>query len=162
MVLLSNSTVAQELIVKLPNGNQVILYHDKTWEHYEMASYNYDFSKLQDNQIPNFLRQGISANKSTLKVAVKMHLQGWAYSMPKPKSSKAGWGYRDGRTTWWYGYWYNKKTKKYSHDIPKKKSNGFYYGDDQNNYGSWRNGGSPSTPSKIQWLLSSSGGVQPY
>lgn len=153
---------AQNNILALPNGNKVILHADKTWEYYEIASYDYDFSKIDENQIPPILRQEISADRNTIITAVKMHLQGWSYFMPSPKSTQASWGNGDGRTTWWKGYWYNHKTNKYSQDMPKAKINGFYYGDDQNNEGCWRNGGSPSIPSKIEWLLSSSGGIKPH
>ena len=44
----------------------------------------------------------------------------------------------------------------------QKQSNGHYYGDRQNDNGNWRSGGSPNYPSKIEWLLSSSGGVKPF
>ena len=153
---------AQDQIVTLPNGKKVVLHADKTWDYYEGLSYDYDFSKLIDNQIPSFLRQGIKVDKHTLVVAVEMYLQGWRYTMPRPKSSQATWGNHDGRTTWWKGYWYNNKTYKYSRGTPKKQSNGYYYGDGQNDKGYWRNGGSPNYPSKIDWLLSSSSGVKPY
>jgi hypothetical protein len=93
--------------------------------------------------------------------AVDMYNQGWRYTMPKPKSNQASWGNNDGRTTWWKGYWYNRITFKYSRLIPKCKANGKYYGDYQNDKDYWRNGGSPSRPTKIEWLLSSSGGVKP-
>jgi hypothetical protein len=159
---LHSNIYAQDQIVSLPNGKKVVLYSDKTWDYYEGLSYDYDFSKLRDNQIPDFLRQGIKVNRQTLVVAVEMNLQGWRYFMPRPKSSQASWGNYDGRTTWWKGYWYNNKTNKYSRGTPKKQSNGNYYGDGQNDKGYWRNGGSPSYPSKIDWLLSSYGGVKPY
>jgi len=146
----------------LENGKKVILHSDKTWEYQIGITYDYDFSKIADDQIPDFLRSGIKANKSTIKTAVEMSLQGWHYTMPIPKSSQAIWGNSDGRTTWWKGYWYNNKTKKYSRDTPQKQSNGHYYGDRQNDNGNWRNGGSPNYPSKIEWLLSSSGGVKPF
>ena len=163
LIIASCSTLtAQNNIASLPNGSKVILHADKTWEYYETASYDYDFSTIKNNQIPSILRQGISADKNTIITAVKMHIQGWRYSMPRSKSSQASWGNGDGRTTWWKGSWYNRKTNKYSQNTPKAKANGFYYGDDQNNKGYWRNGGSPRTPSKIEWLLSSSGGVKPY
>ena len=163
IVISSCSTIiAQNNIATLPNGSKVILHADKTWEYHETVSYDYDFSKIEENQIPSILRQGISADKNTITTAVKMYLQGWKYSMPRPKSSQASWGNGDGRTTWWKGYWYNGKTNKYSQITPKAKTNGFYYGDDQKNKGYWGNGGSPRNPSKIEWLLSSFGGVKPY
>ena len=152
---------AQEQIVTLVNGQKAILYPDKTWDYYNGISYDFDFSTLDDNKIPNFLRQGINVDKQTLKTAVEMYLQGWRYTMPAPKSSQASWGNHDGRTTWWKGYWYNNKTQKYSRKTPEKQTNGYYYGDEQNDEGYWSNGGSPKYPSKIDWLLSSSGGVKP-
>jgi len=157
-----NKIYAQDQIVSLPNGKRVVLHSDKTWDYIEGLSYDFDFSKLRDNQIPDFLRQGIQVDRQTLLVAVEMYLQGWRYTMPIPKSAQAFWGNYDGRTTWWKGYWYNIKTNKYSRRTPTKKLNSYYYGDGQNDKGYWRNGGSPRNPSKINWLLSSSGGVKPY
>ena len=58
-------------------------------------------------------------------------------------------------------YWYNNKTQNYSRKTPEKQMNGYYFGDEQNEKGYWSNGGSPNYPSKIDWLLSSSGGVKP-
>ena len=159
---LQSNIYAQDQIVSLPNGKKAILHPDKTWDYHEGLSYDYDFSKLRANQIPDFLRQGIKVDKQTLVVAVEMYLQGWRYFMPRPKSSQAAWGHSDGRTTWWKGYWHNKKSNKYSRGTPAKQSNGYYYGDGQNDKGSWRRGGSASYPSKIDWLLSSYGGVKPY
>ena len=152
---------AQDPIVTLKNGRKVILHSNKTWDYYKGISYNFDFSSLTDNHIPTFLRQGISVDKHTLIVAVEMYLQGWRYTMPNPKSSQASWGNYDGRTTWWKGYWHNQKTNKYSSTTPHKKADGYYCGDAQNNSGYWRNGGSPGTPTKIEWLLSDYGGVRP-
>lgn len=83
---LHSNIYAQDQIVSLPNGKKVILHSDKTWDYYGGLSYDYDFSKLRDNQIPDFLRQGIKVDKQTLVVAVEMYLQGWRYFMPKPKS----------------------------------------------------------------------------
>ena len=145
----------------LPNGEKVILNSDGTYEYEKGITYRYDFTKLSDNQIPEFLRQGISANKQIIRTAIEMYEQGWQYTMPKPKSAQATWGNYDRRTTWWKGYWHNTKTNKYSNNTPQKNANGYYYGDEQNNAGFWGNGGSPQRPSKIQWLLSSSGGVKP-
>ena len=153
---------SQDQIVTLKNNKKVILYSDKTWDYYKENLYDYDFSSIKDNEIPDFLRSGIKVNKKILTTAVEMYLQGWRYTMPKPKSNQASWGNSDGRTTWWYGYWYNTSTKKYSTSKPEKQSNGLYFGNDQNKKGSYRNGGSPRYPSKIDWLLSTSGGVKPY
>jgi hypothetical protein len=157
-----NILIAQDEVVTTSNGRKVILHADKTWEYYENISYNFDFSILENNQIPDFLRQGITVDKQTLRIAVEMNLQGWEYIMPQPKSAQAEWGNYDGRTTWWNGYWYNYKTETYSRETPQKRSNGYYYGDEQNDKDYWRNGGSPDSPTKLEWLLSTSGGVKPY
>lgn len=152
---------AQDQVAELPNGRNVVLHSDNTWDYHKGISYDFDFSKLEDNKIPDFLRQGIRVDKQTLTTAVEMYLQGWRYTMPRPKSSKASWGNNDGRTTWWKGYWYNKKNK-YSRTTPEKQSNGYYNGDAQKEKGYWSNGGSPRYPNKLEWLLSSYGGVKPY
>ena len=157
----SQPQVFSQVKTTLPSGETIILNSDGTYEYEQEITYKYDFTKLSDNQIPNFLRQGISANKQTIRTAIEMYEQGWKYTMPEPKSAQATWGNYDRRTTWWRGYWYNKKTNKYSENTPKKGENGYYYGDGQNNAGYWRNGGSPQRPSKIQWLLSSHGGIKP-
>jgi hypothetical protein len=151
---------AQDRIETLSNGKKIILHSDYTWEYQKGIKYNFDFSTIENNKIPDFLRSGISAQKYLLTKATEIYLQGWRYTMPSPKSSKAYWGNGDGRTTWYNGYWKNTKTKKYSGITPKKHSDGYYYGDKQNNSG-WRKGGSPSYPQKIEWLLSSRGGVKP-
>lgn len=157
-----NDASAQDEIVSLSNGRKIVVHPNKTWDYFKGLSYDFDFTKLNNKQIPSFLRGGISANKQILVSAVEMYLQGWRYTMPKPKSSQACWGNHDGRTTWWKGYWYNNKTHKYSRRRPEKQSNGYYYGDDQNDKDYWSNGGSPGRPTKIDWLLSSSGGSKPY
>jgi len=154
VLLISASIQAQDQIITLENGKKVVLHSDKTWEYSEGIVYTYDFSKIRDNEIPNFLRQGIKADKQTLTVATEIYFQGWRFTMPNPKSPQATWGNYDGRTTWWHGYWYNTKTNKFSRSAPRKHSNGYYYGDGQNDKGYWRNGGSPGSPSKLEWLLS--------
>ncbi len=154
-----SSSFSQEIAVTLDNGKKVILHEDHTWSYTE--GYHYDFSTIKDNRIPNFLRDGIQADKATLVRAVEMYEQGWRYTMPRPKSNQARWGNYDGRTTWWYGYWYNEKNGKYSSTVPEKAGSGYYEGDYQNRKGEPRRGGSPGKPSKIMWLLSSGGGVKP-
>lgn len=161
VVIGSCRLLAQDQIVTLPNGRKVVLHSNKTWNYYEGIKYNFDFNKLRDNEIPSFLRQGIAVNRATLRTAVEMYLQGWRYRMPVPKSAQARWGNTDGRTTWWYGYWYNEKNGKYSSITPTKQENGYYTGNGQNEKGYWRRGGSPSYPTKLEWLLSNYGGVRP-
>jgi len=81
--------------------------------------------------------------------------------MPIPKSPQATWGNYDRRTTWFNGYWHNEKTNQYSSSEPTKRDNGEYLGDYQNQSNTWRNGRSPPTPTKIEWLLSKTGGIKP-
>lgn len=160
-LLFSFPALAQDIRTTLPNGKKVVLHADKTWEYDEEVSYDYDFASVKDNQIPDFLRQGISADRATIITAIEMHLQGWRYTMPRPKSAQAAWGNSDGRTTWWAGWWHNSATGSYSSTTPKKGSNGQYYGDAQDRHGGWTNGGSPRSPNKLEWLLSESGGIAP-
>ena len=152
LTLLSISVFAEEIVVS-KNGNKIILYDDHTWAEYKADTINYD-------TLENQLRIGRKANEQELKTACEMLSQGWKYTMPRPKSAKAGWGISDKRTTWWYGYWYNSKTSQYSQITPKKTESGLYLGDNQNNAGSWRNGGSPTDPDIYMFLLSDTGG--PY
>ncbi len=160
-LLFSLPALCQDIRTTLPDGKKVVLHADKTWEYDEGITYNFDFSKLRDNEIPSFLRAAITADRATLVTVVEMHLQGWRYTMPAPKSAQAAWGNGDGRTTWWSGWWHNEETGKYSRRTPEKAANGYYYGDEQDNHGTWTNGGSPRTPTKIEWLLSDGGGVKP-
>ena len=153
---------AQTIAVTLPDGREAILYEDKTWELKESFSYNFDFSSLANGQIPPFLRGGIDVDHALLVQAVEMQLQGWRYTMPRPKSSQAAWSNPDGRTTWWLGYWYNTTTQSYSQETPYKRANGHYYGDGQDLRNQWRNGGHPRHPTQLEWLLSERDGVKPY
>jgi hypothetical protein len=111
------------------------------------------------SEIPGSLRGGINVDQNTINIALEMQQKGWEYIMPSPKSSKASWGNTDGRTTWWVGYWHNNKTNKFSSSTPKLIK-GEYVGDDSGGSG-WRRGGSPRTPTKLEWLLSKSGGIKP-
>jgi len=160
-LFIQSISFAADTNLQAKDGKTVVLHDDYTWEYVNSVTYNYDFSTIEDNQIPSFLRQGISVDRTIVVTAVEMYLQGWRYTMPVPKSAQAAWGNGDGRTTWWYGYWYNASTKAVSNSTPVRKKNGHYYGDgqDQSNY--YRNGGSPSWPTKLEWLLSESGGVKP-
>lgn len=152
--------IADDIVTEI-NGRKVVLHDDFTWEYLDTPKYDFDFSKIRDNEIPSFLRQGIKVDAKTITIAVEMYLQGWRYTMPSPKSKQAAWENTDGRTTWYYGYWFNEKTGAFSEETPMKKANGFYYGDDQKKQWHWRNGGAPRYPTKIEWLLSTSGGVKP-
>ncbi len=112
-----------------------------------------------DVEIPQSLRGGIKVDQETISIALEMQKQGWVYVMPIPKSKQARWGNTDGRTTWWKGYWHNKKTDQYSSTRPNPK-NGVYVGYNTGRPG-WRRGGSPGKPTKLEWLLSKSGGIPP-
>ena len=163
-LLLATCTMvaADQQVATLPDGTLVTLYDDFTWEYYSQGvAYDFDFSTLTPDTLPSFLRQGIQADVATQTTAVEMYLQGWRYKMPVPKSAQAAWGNTDGRTTWYYGYWYSVLTEQVSKTQPLKKENGLYYGDDQDLRHMYRNGGSPRLPGKLEWLLSQSGGVPP-
>ncbi len=148
-----------EEILKLSNGKQIIVYDDFTWNYLEINSNSaIDYSAIQDNQIPNYLRQGIQANRNEIIQAIQMYEQGWRYTMPRPKSTQAAWGNSDGRTTWYSGWWNNKITNHYSRTTPEKSNSGLYLGDSQNDSNTWRRGGSPYRPDVYMWLLSPSGG----
>ena len=148
--LLSVSLFTEE-IAKTTSGKEVILYNDHTWSEYKKET-------IDTSELKSQLRSGIKASDQEIQIACEMISQGWKYTMPRPKSPKAGWGISDGRTTWWKGSWYNSKTNLYSDTTPKKTSSGLYLGDNQDSSGSWRNGGSPSQPDIYMFLLSDSGG----
>lgn len=109
--------------------------------------------------IPSSLRQGIEVGQKTIDLAVEMQGQGWEYIMPQPKSTKASWGNTDGRTTWYVGYWINKKTNDNSSVTPELK--GKKYIGDGNGSPVVRRGGTPKRPTKLEWLLSKDGGIKP-
>jgi len=152
-IYVSNAVFAADQIATLPDGEQVVLHDDFTWMYYEQSISIIDTSSIKGDEIPAFLRQGISADRKTIIEAVELYWQGWRYCMPQPKSAQAAWGNYDGRTTWWYGYWLNQKTGAVSQTSPVKRLNGIFYGDNQDLRNKWRNGGSPPPPSKIERLL---------
>jgi hypothetical protein len=113
------------------------------------------------NAAPSELRKAkFSCDSATIQKALDLKKAGWTYVMPAPKSPQAAWGNTDGRTTWFVGYWKNNKTKATSSKQPTKDDAGQFVGDG-NGARSWRRGGSPATPTKIQWLCSESGGIAP-
>lgn len=163
-LLIATSTVAEagDQVVTLPSGKKAVLHDDHTWEYVGGGPvYDFDFSTLSPTSLPTFLRGGIPADVRVQKTAVEMYLQGWRYTMPRPKSAQAAWGNRDRRTTWFYGYWYNAQRDEVSATDPTLKQDGRYVGDRQDKRGYWRNGGSPPSPTVLEWLLSKSGGVKP-
>lgn len=104
------------------------------------------------------LRSGVNASDAEIKQASELKSLGWEYTMPQPKSAKASWGNSDGRTTWWNGYWVNRKTNRNSSVTPSSLND--YKGDGIENRG-WRRGGAPGRPTMIEWLCSTSGGIPP-
>jgi len=113
-------------------------------------------------QIPAELRAcTCSPDKTTLQTALDLKHAGWTYAMPRPKSPQAAWGNRDGRTTWYYGYWTNLKTRSTSSLQPIRDDKGQWVGDEKG-LQAWRRGGSPPPPTQIEWLCSTSGGITPH
>lgn len=104
------------------------------------------------------LRSGVNASTADIELASTLKSLGWEYTMPRPKSSQASWGNSDGRTTWWNGYWVNRKTNRSSARTPSSSND--YKGDGIENRG-WRRGGAPRRPTTIEWLCSTSGGIPP-
>jgi hypothetical protein len=101
-----------------------------------------------------------SPDRTTLQTALDLKHAGWTYVMPMPKSAQAAWGNRDGRTTWYVGYWTNLKTRSTSSLQPIRDDKGQWVGD-QKGIQAWRRGGSPPPPTQIEWLCSTSGGIMP-
>ena len=84
------------------------------------------------NSIPAELRPaGFACDKATIQIALELNHAGWTYHMPEPKSPQAAWGNGDGRTTWWIGYWTNKKDHSTSLKQPKANDAGKLEGDDK-------------------------------
>ena len=104
------------------------------------------------------VRAGGSPTAEETTLAKRIIAAGWEYIMPRPKSNQARWGNKDGRTTWYNGYWVNEDTGRYSSTAPKASD--LFAGDGQDVRG-WRRGGSPRYPDVIEWLCSKSGGVEP-
>lgn len=152
-VLLAASLLFSDEVITRTNGTKIVLYDNFTWAPVIEQNGNDVVSAYRKH-----LRQGISASDEQLKIACEMYAQGWRYSMPNPKSKQASWGNSDGRTTWYNGYWHNETTDAYSVKTPLKTSGGTYAGDNQNQSGTWSNGGSPQKPDVYMYLLSPSGG----
>jgi hypothetical protein len=113
------------------------------------------------NSIPSELRaRNFTCDKATIQTAIAIRHAGWTYIMPQPKSPQAAWGNRDGRTTWWIGYWINGKNDATSLTQPIAKADSQWVGDGKGGH-IWRRGGSPPPPSKIEWLCSTHGGIPP-
>jgi endonuclease/exonuclease/phosphatase family metal-dependent hydrolase len=83
---------------------------------------------------------------------------GWEYIMPRPKSAKAGWGVTDKRTTWWRGYWENKSLNIRCSDKPLPDRPAHNEGAGA---GGAHAGGSPDAPTTVEWLCSTTGGIEP-
>jgi micrococcal nuclease len=128
-------------------------------------------AKPDSEAIPVGLRKGsFQVDKETIATALELKNAGWKYLMPEPKSAQAAWGNSDKRTTWYVGFWVNKDGSK-SASQPKKNDKGEVKGDGgagldiasegQSGGRPWRRGGSPQSPTKMEWLLSESGGIEP-
>ena len=100
------------------------------------------------------LRAGRDASEADIAIATELVTRGWTFVMPRPKSSQAKWGNTDARTTWWSGYWKNGDLDLVSTAQPSE-SDGFKGDGEQPG---WRRGGSPASPSDVEWLCSESGG----
>src|SRR5262245_34346531 len=97
-----------EEIATTSDGRQVVLFEDHTWKPLESTSAD-DVTAARKT-----LRPGAKATAAETQTAAEMRAQGWSYTMPQPKSAQARWGNRDGRTTWFNGFWQNTKTGHYS------------------------------------------------
>ena len=132
------------------SGDTFYLHNDGTYQKTEKSQKE---DKRLKSTIEN-LGKKHSASDREIAEAYSMAVQGWRYSLPQPKSPQAAWGNRDGRTTWWYGYWRNTQSGKHSSIKPQLSKAGIWIGDDQNLAGYYRRGGSPTYPSKIELILS--------
>lgn len=144
-------------------GREIILYTDNRWEYSKTTTVQSYASPLAAVNEEVKLREDeyTVTNTKILNKAKEMKRQGWEYIMPKPKSSGADWTVKDGRTTWYNGYWINRTKKDKSYEEPKLKD-GIYVGDNQT-VEVWTTirRGRPKNPTEIEWLLSKSGGVPP-
>ena len=119
------------------------------------------FTQTTNNAPPELRSATFSCDKATLQTALDLKHAGWTYHMPEPKSPQAAWGNPDGRTTWWIGYWTNRKNSSTSEAQPTRDDSGKFVGDG-NGSRRWRRGGSPGLPKKIEWLCSEDGGIEPH
>lgn len=149
LFLVTPVSFAQEIVVT-PQGKKIILYDDGTYKRLDNSQRNN--SALLDKI--HKLAKKHNASEKELNIVNALAIQGWTYTLPKPKSAQASWGNSDGRTTWWYGYWHNTLTDRYSQSMPKKSKSGHYVGDNQNMKGYYRRGGSPRYPNNIEKILS--------
>lgn len=150
LIFLSTSLLAQSDIAVTAKGDTVLLFKDHTYKYKKEIKKK---NSVLDNKITEIGKK-LGASSRDIKEAQALAEQGWEYTLPSPKSNQAYWGNSDGRTTWWYGYWKNIKTREYSSEKPLKKSSGYYKGNGQNNSGSYRRGGSPRYPTKLEKILS--------
>ena len=148
LMLFGTSVFAQTAAVT-ESGDKVLLFKDGTYRKNNQ-------SKI-DNELSSRIKEignKCSASENDIEEAILLAAQGWRYTLPRPKSRQAAWGNTDGRTTWLYGYWENIDTNEYSSKKPKLGQSGIFIGDGQKLKGYYRNGGSPSYPTKIETILS--------
>lgn len=149
ILVLYGASVFAETRAVTESGDKVILFEDGT--------YRKDNLSKVDNELKSRIKQignQCSASEDDIEEAYLLAVQGWRYTLPQPKSRQAAWGNPDGRTTWWYGYWENIDTNMYSSKKPKLGQSRIFIGDGQKLKGYYRNGGSPSYPTKIETILS--------
>ena len=146
--LLSFAVSAQTIAVT-PSGDTVYLYNDGSYQKKERPKEDVRLKSAVES-----LGKKHAASSREVEEAFSLASQGWRYTLPRPKSPQAAWGNGDGRTTWWYGYWKNSQTGKYSSTKPKPTKAGAWVGDDQNLAGYYRRGGSPTFPTKVERILS--------
>lgn len=99
-------------------------------------------------------------DQATIDKALELKRAGWTYAMPQPRDARARWGNSDDRTTWWVGYWTNERNHTTSASQPQRNASNQWVGDGKG-IRTWRRGGSPVAPTKIEWLCSTSGGITP-
>lgn len=149
VLIISPISVFAQTTAVTESGDKVVLFKDGT--------YRKNNQPKVDNELKSRIKQignQYSASENDTEEAYLLAAQGWRYTLPQPKSRQAAWGNSDGRTTWWYGYWENIDTNEYSSKIPKIGQAGIFIGDGQKLKGYYRNGGSPSYPTKIETIFS--------
>ena len=106
-----------------------------------------------------------AAPEADVALATRLMAAGWRYEMPQPKSKTAAWDNQKKASTWFAGYWKNANTLKTSAAQPVEADQ--FAGDkedvklDAKGKPPWASGGAPRKPTFVEWLCSSSGGVEP-
>ena len=108
------------------------------------------------------LLDGVKASDADIALATKLVNAGWNYTMPKPKSKTAAWDNPNKQSTWFPGYWENASTKATSVAQPVESDGvkGSFVGDVAP-APKWIAGGPPNAPTIVEWLCSTSDGIEP-